>query len=105
MKEAPRRVEFSDGLPKLVDDDEHDVGPNPLGASGSAETEPPSRKERCQRRGNDSSEEVRNDAGSGHLPLHVGNDISDLGTLLSLIQMQGIGRAHEFGPTLDEYAI
>ena len=52
-----------------------------------------------------SSEEVRNDAGSGHLPLHVENDIADLGMLLSLIQPHDMGRAHEFGPTLEEYAV
>ena len=73
-----------------MDDDKHDVGTNPLDASGSAETEPLSRherrrQERRQRRGNDLSEKARKDAGSGHLPLHVENDIDDLGTLLSLM--------------------
>ena len=55
--------------------------------------------------GNYSSEEVQNDTGSGHLPLHVENDIANLGTLLSLMQPQDIGRAHEFGPILQEYAV
>ena len=112
MEKAPRQVGFVDDLQSPMDDDKHHVGPNPLDAARVAETEPWSRQERrcqerCQRRENDSSEEVRNDTGSDHLPLHVENDIDDLGTLLSLIQPQDICRAHEFVPTLDteEYVV
>ena len=106
----PRRDKLAHDLPNQIDADEYDVGPNPLDTAGLAETETQSRQERrCQerrqRRGNDSSEEVRNDAGGGHLPLHVENDIANLGMLLSLIQPQDIGRAHKFGPTLEEYAV
>ena len=109
LEKAPPMIRVDEDARKQVDADEHDVVPNPLEASNS-ENEPRSRQERRQqkrqkRRQDDSNSDVRNDAGDGHLPLHVENDIADLGTLLSLMQPQDIGRAHEFGPTLEEYAV
>ena len=40
-----------------------------------------------------------------HLPLHVENDIADLGKRLSLMQPQDVAQSHDFGPSLDEYAV
>ena len=46
-----------------------------------------------------------NDTTNEHLPLHVENDIDELGTFFSLMQPQDIARAHDFGRTLNEYAV
>ena len=109
LENAPQVIRVKDDARNQADADKHGVVPNPLEVSGS-DNEPQSRherhrQERQQRRQDDSNSDVRNDAGDGHLPLHVENDIADLGTLLSLMQPQDIGRAHEFGPTLEEYAV
>ena len=110
VEEAPHRVRFRNDAQHAIDTDEHDVEPNPMEAAGATENRPQARQERRRqerrrKRSNDSNLDVRNDAGDGHRPLHVESDIADLGTLLSLMQPQDISRAHEFGPTLEEYAV
>ena len=40
VEEEPRQVRFQDDLQNPMNADEHDVGPNPLDAAGSTETEP-----------------------------------------------------------------
>ena len=90
-------------MPNPMDPDENDVGP------GEELLHPTSRQEqrRQQRRTNksDSGATVRNDANKGHLPLQVENEIDELGKFLSLMQPQDVARAHDFGPTLEEYAV
>lgn len=95
--------------------DEHDE-PNPMDA---AEEAPPPQQEKQRRRRDkekrtsktaitqvvDSTFNIWNDTGRGHLPLQVENDIADLGTFMGLIQPQDIVQAHPFSPTLEEYAV
>lgn len=83
--------------------DENDVG------SGEMDIERElTRQEYRRRKGSNikrSSNSILNDTETGHLPLHVENDIEQLGKFLSLMQPQDLAKAHEFGPTLDEYAV
>ena len=85
------------------DPPEHDVGP--VRRPQPAPT-PKNRYERkARQRFSGSEQQSHDDACGGHQPLHVENDIADLGKLLSLMDPQQIARAHEFGPTLEDYAV
>ena len=94
---------LGDCLPNPMDADENDVG------EFYCESRPLSRQE-GRRRGrrsaaSDTNEPIRDDTGRGHQPLHVENEIAELGTFLSLMQPQDVARAHAFGPTLEEYSV
>ena len=94
---------LGDGIPEPVDEDEIDVGEAYVKPRRLSRQE----KRRIGRttHGCDDIDSSLNDTSRGHQPLHVENDIADLGTFLSLMQPQDVARAHEFGPTLDEYSV
>lgn len=87
--------------PDRMDTDENDVGPRVDHESGLDWCRTSNGKEKSDFRNKWSL----NDTSSGHKPLQVENEIAELGTFLSLMQPQDIARAHDFGPTLDEYAV
>ena len=93
------------------DADEHDVGETAASNQDELPLRPLPRQARRQanrqqaRTQERSRPPNRNDTSNGHLPLQVENDIADLDTFLSLMQPQDVARVHEFGPTLEEYAV
>ena len=91
-------------LPNPMDPDENDVGPRLYDVFDASPTPIPQARKSDSTPTGDSSNGMRNDT-AGHLPQQVENDIADLGKLLSLMQPQDVARAHEFGPTLEEYAV
>ena len=103
LNDALLEDHLGDCLPNPMDADENDVG------ECYVESRPLSRQE-SRRRGRrsaarDTNEPIRDDTGRGHQPLHVENEIAELGTFLSLMQPQDVARAHAFGPTLEEYSV
>lgn len=104
---APPDHAIPNCLPNPMDPDENDVGPYSVEETPAKLPRQQVRaRARKRNRGNDDSNATfMNDAGDGHLPAHVENDIADLGKLISLMQPGDIARAHEFGPTLEEYAV
>ena len=89
-----------------MDPDEQDVGPYSAPEEPKVARQARRAHERKRKRQEDSNlPQYLNDAGEGHLPAHVENDIADLGKIISLMQPGDIAKAHEFGPTLEEYAV
>ena len=104
---APPDYAIPNCLPNPMDPDENDIGPYPVEETPAKLPRQQVRARARKRKwGNDDNNATfMNDAGAGHLPAHVENDIADLGKLISLMQPGDIARAHEFGPTLEEYAV
>ena len=107
LPKAPPDHAIPNCLPNPMDPDENDVGPYSVEETpAKLPRQQVKARARKRNRGNDDSNATfMNDAGDGHLPAHVENDIADLGKLISLMQPGDIARAHEFGPTLEEYAV
>ena len=82
-----------------MDADENDVGPTPRRAAVPRPRQARRRKREVER------DQGLSDTDGGHQPLHVENDVADLGKFMSLMQPQDVAKSHDFGPTLEEYAV